>query len=195
MKHFNVMVIKLNSPSQIFCIQNNVFLEMACFKCHSLKISILEIFPENFTQNLFRSQHVGQDPSEIHQNDWLISNTFKETREKCYMHWRAQKKIKFCYRPLRWEVVKTLGSGQPENHVNRPGQWLKEKYFQENIWKVIIQEIKGRNNPVCIVNHAWWRTLVCFEHFKQLLFGLACFSWLFFFFLVDLFIVLLWHFR
>lgn len=92
MKHFNVMVIKLNSPSQIFCIQNNVFLEMACFKCHSLKISILEIFPENFTQNLFRSQYVGQDPSEIHQNDWLISNTFKETREKCYMHWRAQKK-------------------------------------------------------------------------------------------------------
>lgn len=188
------MVIKLNSPSQIFCIQNNIFLKMACFKCHSLKISILEIFPENFTQNLFRSQHVGQDPSEIHQNDWYLTLLKKHVKNVTCTE-EHKKKIKFCYRPLRWGVVKTLGSGQPENHVNRPGQWLKEKYFQENIWKVIIQEIKGRNNPVCIVNHAWWHTLVCFEHFKQLLFGLACFSWLFFFLLVDLFIVLLWHFR
>lgn len=51
------------------------------------------------------------------------------------------KKIKFCCLHLGWKVVKTFVCGHPENHLNRPGQWLKEKSIQENIWKAMSQEI------------------------------------------------------
>lgn len=54
---------------------------------------------------------------------------------------KEEKKIKFCYLHLGWKVVKTLGCGHPANHLNRPGQWLKEKYIEENTWKAMIQEI------------------------------------------------------
>lgn len=144
-------------------MQNNTLLEMACFKTHSLKISVLQIFPENVTQKLFPSQHVGQAPPapKINQNDWLISNTLKEPFEKCYMHWIVAK-IKLCYLHLRWKVAKTIGSGQLRTMCTGLDSGWEGKHIQLNNrrWKTMIQEIRGGNNLVCILSDAKWHYYV-----------------------------------
>lgn len=82
----------------------------------------------------------------IRMIDWYL--TLLKIQVRNLTCTEEQKKIKFCYLHLGWEVVKTLGCGHPANHLNRPGQWLKEKYIQENIWKAMIQE---RNVEIILV--------------------------------------------